>query len=284
MQYCFNGEFYKVEDKVFGPENRAFRYGDALFETIFVSFLSCHFLDAHIDRLSRAMSVLDMQMPKEYNQRYFERKIRRLLNKNHHIQGARVRLSIFRDNGGLYTPVFNTVSYVIESEELASANYEFNKIGLSVDVYPILKKQFNPLSEFKTANSALFVMAGLWRKKNCLDDCIILNDNGYVCEALSSNIFIIKGDRVFTPPIESGCVNGIMRNVIIDLLKYNNIPIECNKMISVDDIFDADEMFITNSIQGIRKILIFRNKRFYSIKTKKIARLLHESSLKITCE
>ena len=278
MQYCYNGEYYKEGEKVLGPENRALKFGDALFETILVANTNCYYLDQHLERLKRGMSVMGMEMPDEYNQKYFERKIRRLLNKNHHIKGARLRLTVFRNDGGLYTPTDNKISFILESSELDTIGYTFNKTGLSVDIYPDMGKQYNIISEFKSANASLFVLAGLWRQKNELDDCIILNDKNEVCEALSSNVFIIKNDKIYTPPIKSGCVNGIMRNVVVDLLRKNNIEVDTETSITIDDLNEAEELFLTNSISGIRKVLIFRDKRYYSMKTRRISQLLSENS------
>lgn len=270
MFYCHNGDFYREEDKLFGPRNRAFRYGDALFETVYASYTNCHFLVKHLERLIKGMTVMSMEVPKGFNERLFERKILRLLNKNHHIKGARIRISVYRNDGGLYTPTDNTISYVIESEALENTNYEINKLGYTLDVFPDMQKYYSPISAFKSANSSLYTLAGIWRKKHALDDCIILNDRAEICESLSSNIFIIKDDKIYTPSLKSGCVAGIMRNVLVDLLKQNNVKIDDNAVLTEADLLEADEIFLTNSICGIRKVLAFRNKRYYSMLTKEI--------------
>jgi branched-chain amino acid aminotransferase len=270
MFYCYNGQYYRNEDKVFSPSNRAFRYGDALFETIYITYTTCHFLKEHLERLLRAMSVMSMELPQGFNERLFDRKIQRLLNKNHHIKGARVRITVFRNDGGLYTPTDNSISYTIESEALENINYEFKKLGDSIDIYPDMYKSYSPISSFKSANSSLFTLAGIWRKKKKLDDCIILNDKGEVCESLSSNIFVVKDDNIYTPSIKSGCVSGIMRNLVVALLKENKLNIDDNAVLREKDLLEADEIFLTNSISGIRKVSAFRNKRYYSFLAKEI--------------
>ena len=276
-QYCYNGDFYKEDCAVFTPANRAFRYGDALFETVFASYTECHLLKEHLDRLKRGMQVMGMIVPSDFNERLFIRKIRRLLNKNHHIKGARIRIAVFRNDGGLYTPTDNTISYIIESEGMDNTKFLFNKEGYEIDIYTDIQKQYNLLSEFKSSNSSLFTMAGLWRKKMNLDDCIILNDDGNICETMSSNIFLVKDDKFYTPSIKSGCVNGIMRNLIVALLRDKDVEVDDEAILTEKHVYEADELFITNSISGIRKVLKFRDKMYMSLLTRQLFNRLNES-------
>jgi branched-chain amino acid aminotransferase len=278
MFYCLNGDYHREEEKTIGPKNRAFRYGDALFETIYASYTNCHFLEKHLERLIAGMKILSMDVPIGFNERLFVRKIQRLLHKNHHIKGARIRIAVFRNEGGLYTPTDNSISYIIESEVLENTSYEINKQGYDIDIYPDMQRHYSLISSFKSSNCSLFTMAGIWRKKMELDDCIILNDREELCESVSSNIFLVKGSKIYTPSIKSGCVNGIMRNLVVDLLNEMNLEVDDNAVLKEEDLLEADEVFLTNSITGIRKVLAFRKKRYYSFLVKEIHERLVENT------
>lgn len=278
MFYCLNGDYYREEENVLSPKNRAFRYGDALFETIYVSYTNCHFLEQHLKRLIKGMKILSMDIPVGFNERLFLRKIQRLLHKNHHIKGARIRIAVFRNDGGLYTPTDNSISYTIESEHLENTTYEINKKGYEIDIYPDMQRHYSLISEFKSSNCSIFTMAGIWRQKMKLDDCIILNEKGELCESVSSNIFLVKDSKIYTPSIKSGCVNGIMRNLVVDLLREMKLEIDDNAVLREEDLFDADEVFLTNSITGIRKVLAFRQRRYYSFFVKDIYERLVENT------
>lgn len=276
IQFCYNGDFYKVGESVFGPENRAFRYGDSLFETMFAYGEHVHMMDAHFERLSRGIKAMGMEKPLWFDGEYIHNKITRLLKKNRLHTATRIRLAIFRNNGGLYTPADNGISYCIETSKIDNQEYVINKGLYSVDVYPDMKKHPDILSPFKTGNSNIFTMAGLWRKKKGLDDCLILNTRDEICESVSSNIFIAKDNKLFTPSVESGCVDGIMRGLILDLAKKKGLEVSVEQRLSIEDIYDADELFLTNSITGIRRVLSFRNKRYYSLLSREIVEWINE--------
>lgn len=273
-KYCYNGDFYESDTTLFGTENRALRYGDSLFETMPAVNMNIHLLTEHIERLKGGMRAMKMNVPLWFDADFFENKISRLLKKNKLFKGARIRLSVFRNDGGLYTPTDNDISYFIEAEQTEQTSYTINKGNYSVDIFEDMRKDYDCLSRFKTGNSAIYIMAGLWRKENNLDDCLIINTDNKICESMSSNLFIVKKDTIFTPPVSSGCVEGVMRNFIIRLLQENNIPLEENGNITVKDLCEADELFLTNSVCGIRKVLSFRDKRYYSFKSRNLIQLI----------
>lgn len=276
MRFCFNGDYYKVGEAVFGPENRAFRYGDSLFETMFAFGGNIHLLDAHMDRLTRGMMTMGMDVPLWFDADFIERKIVRLLQKNNLHTATRIRLAVFRNEGGLYTPADNGISYCIEAGKLETHGYDINKENFTVDIFEDMKKHADMLSPFKTGNSNLFIMAGLWRKKMGFDDCLILNTDDELCESVSSNIFLARDNKLYTPSVDSGCVEGIMRKLIIELAAKKGIEVETTESLKVEDIYSADELFLTNSIAGIRRVLSFRDKRFYSLLSREIVKWINE--------
>jgi branched-chain amino acid aminotransferase len=250
--------------------NRAFRYGDSVFESIRYCNNQLMFLRDHVARLKLSMTVLRMNLPAEFNTENISELILQLLKHNTHAPNARVRLTVFRNDGGYYTPETNDISFLIESEEMDEV-YALNQKGFWVDMYTDMKKPINKLSNIKTGNGLLYVMAGLAKQSMKLDECFIINEQGAICESISSNIFVVKNGTIFTPPLADGCIAGIMRKKIIQLAAEHKILTFENTITSYT-IMNGDELFLTNSINGVRWVGQFKQKFF----TNKMAQFFTE--------
>ena len=268
----FNGTIIPSHIPLFTISNRAFCYGDGLFETIRVMNSVPLFLTDHIQRLTNGMKSLKMNVPDFFSPDFFKQKILELTKKNKLQNNLRVRLQIFRNGNGLYTPESNDVSYCIQVEKLpdTAKKYFLNKKGFKVDVYEKFSKPISEISNLKTCNALYYILAGLHKKEKNLDDCLLLNYNRNIAEASSSNIFIVRKNIFFTPSLKDGCVAGVMRKQIIELLKKNKKVIhECS--LSVQDLLKADEIFLTNIINGIRWVEHFRGSAYRNTHSKWIA-------------
>jgi branched-subunit amino acid aminotransferase/4-amino-4-deoxychorismate lyase len=255
--------------------NRSFRYGDGLFESIRIANHRPQFLKEHIQRLHTGMKVLKMQPHPLLNEQFLEAAILELAQKNNINAGGRVRLTIYRNDGGLYTPDTNEVSYFIEADRLDESNYMLNPKGFTIDQYAEFKKQQHILSNIKSANSLLYVMASINKKQLGLDECLLLNDKHYIIEGISSNIFAVKNGVLYTPPISDGCVDGVMRKKIIEIAQANRIAVyEISIMQNV--LLGADELFLTNAVNGIRWIVAYKQKRYFNNTSKKLIDKLNE--------
>lgn len=274
----FNSEFHKTEQPIFNTDNRAFNYGDALFETIHANGTTPQFLELHIQRLILGMKVLKMNIPDNFRTEYFNSIIINILNKNRQLQGARVKITVFRNSGGLYTPLTNEISFIVESSPLENDRYILNNNGYAIDIFQLLRKPVNILSNLKTTNSLIFVLAGIFKKEKNIDDCLILNEKDRVIESISSNIFIVKNTKILTPALSEGCLAGIMRFTVIGLLKNLGYSVNDNCSLTIQDILTADEVFLTNAIAGVRWVLAFRNKRYYNDTSKFLVQRLNEIS------
>lgn len=274
---CNNGDFVLSDSPVLTTKNRAFRYGDGLFETMHANGTKVQFIDEHYMRLMYGIEKLHMHLPSYFNQKYINSLIVKLLNKNKLYQGVKIRLSVFRSDGGLYTPLSNNISFIIEAEELEHAKYTLNKKGLVIDIYDEIKKNINYFSDLKSSNALLFVLAGIYKQKKNIDDCIILNQENKIVEAVSSNIFIVKNNQLYTPALTDGCIPGIMRTQIIRTALSLNYTIfdDCN--IKPDDLLSADEVFLTNAISGIRWVVAYKNNRYFNKTSKILTNKLNES-------
>ncbi len=270
-----NGNFLPADQPVVKATNRSFRYGDALFETIRIANFKPQFLKEHLQRLTNGMRVLKMQPNQLFSELFFEQAILELAQKNGVESDGRVRLTVYRNDGGYYAPSDNSVSYLLEVSSLAEKGYTLNQKGYTVDLYTEIKKSLGPLASIKSANSMLYVMAGIFKNANNLDDCILVNDKVSITEAISSNIFAVKNGVLYTSPIEDGCVNGVMRKKIIEIAEANRIAVyELSVMQSV--LLGADELFLTNAINGIRWVVAYKQKRYFNTTSKKLTDKLNE--------
>ncbi len=276
-----NGVFYDAS-KPYLQINRAFLYGDGVFETIrIINGLPYNF-ESHYVRMTEGAKVLGIFVPQEYSLSYFYEQIITLLKKNKIKAGGRVRLNLYRNNGGFYQPSNNTCSYLISADLLPNNLFKLNKEGLLVDIFEGMVKQQNILSNFKTLNAILSVLAGNYAKENQLDDCFLINENNHIIESISSNVFLVSNGVLYTPPLKDGCVGGTMRMNIINIALENNIKIY-ETSLTPQNLMAADEVFLTNSIAGIQWIGGYKSKRYFNNISKKLMVLINskEANLKM---
>jgi len=261
--YCiYNGHVISLYEPAISFSNRAFRYGDSLFESIRYTNGKIMFLADHVKRIKLSMTTLRMNVPAEFTSGNIEHLILHLLEQNDIKQDARIRLTVFRNEGGFYTPDTNDISFLIETEVLETTGYQLNQKGLWVDVYAEIKKQINKISNLKTGSALLYVMAGITKTSLKLDDCLLVNDNGNIIESISSNIFVVKNGTLYTSPISDGCIDGVMRKQILDIAAQNKI-LTFEQTLTVHTLTNGDEVFLTNAIKGIQWVGQFKNK-FYT--------------------
>ena len=261
--FNYNGIISAVGEKVIGIQNRSFRYGDGLFESMCWKNGDIQFLDYHIDRLQKGMNLLKLEGAKLFDSFFIRQEVAQLIKRNNLTRSARVRLSVFRDGGGLYSPETNKASFVLEVEELDGKVNAQNSAGLIIDIFKDHKKTVNDFSQIKSNNALLYVMAGIHRKNNGLDEVILLNENGLLCEASGSNIFIWYRNTLYTPALSEGCVEGVMRRVVIEVARLNDINV-IEAQINPEILNEAEELFLTNAVHGMQWVLGYQKKRFFN--------------------
>jgi branched-chain amino acid aminotransferase len=263
-----NGKLIQQEVPILSNTNRAFRYGDALFETVKCVNGIPLFLEAHLQRLYAGMEVLEYEWNDQLLKTILNEEIKRLLIRNRLKEGARLRITIFRNDGGRYTPETNTVSILLETSPEMN-HYQLNDSGLSIGVFDEIFKPIHIFNSLKSANALLFVKAGLTKTKKQVDDLIILNSKGLVCETISSNIFMIIHKRLITPPLSEGCLPGIMRQNILALAPKLGLEV-LETPVGVNALDQAEEVFISNSINGVQWIKGYESKRYFHKISKRI--------------
>ena len=260
----FNGHYYRKEDFGLSYQNRAFCYGDALFETMHANGTQIQFFTDHMIRLRFGMITLGMKIPVNIENDTIEKEIIKLLHKNKLYQGVKIRLTVFRNEGGKYTPKDNSVSYLLETEYLENAQYQFNTKGLSIAIFDQIKKPVNKLSNLKSANALIYIQAGLYAQQNNYDDCLLVNEQNHLVEGISSNLFLIKDKTLYTPPLNDGPVAGIMRKQILKIADSLNFKIVNDQSCDEQQLLQADEVFLTNSISGIQWVLSYKERRYFN--------------------
>jgi len=261
-----NGELFNKSTEVFNANNRALKYGDALFETIKVKDLIVHFSEDHYFRLMASMRMLRMEIPMNFTLEFLENELIKTVKLNN-LKNARVRLTVFRKEGGFYNPLTNKVDYLIEAQPLNLVVKENYRIDLFKDYYIYS----GILSTVKTTNKITNVLASIYASENNFDNCILVNEKKQVVEAINGNIFIVKGNLIKTPAIINGCVKGIARKKVIEIVsKIEEYTLE-ETVISPFDLQKVDEIFITNSIVGIQHVSVYKKCVFNNKVSKEIA-------------
>jgi branched-subunit amino acid aminotransferase/4-amino-4-deoxychorismate lyase len=271
----FNDEFFAADQAVIKASNRGFKFGDGLFESMRMCNGKLQFAEHHADRLRAGMKALKMEGYALLDEYFLRQKTAELNKKNKFNGNVRFRLTIYRDGEGLYTPQSNKAGYLLEAVALEQAQYELNKKGLIIDVYDEITKPINKLANYKTSNALVYVMAGLYQKQHRLDETLILNQHGFLCESMSSNLFVVYEKQIYTPALSEGCVAGVMRTVILQLAKMYNLPL-IEAQISPEILNEAQEVFVTNASSGIRWVMGYGKKRYFNEVAKMLSAKLNE--------
>jgi branched-subunit amino acid aminotransferase/4-amino-4-deoxychorismate lyase len=252
--------------------NRGYTYGDGLFESLRIMNGKVLNLEQHFTRLIEGSKVLKMRFPSFYTSEFFEKHIQELIELSQINEGGRVRLSIDRLGGGTYLPDTNEVSYFIEVYPLENNLFGLNAKGLEVDLYQDMKKTKTSLSNYKTKNGIIYVLAAISAKEKGLDDMLLINEKGQILESSHSNVFVVSNGVLYTPSLSDGCLAGTMRMQVINLaLKHGLKVYECPILPS--NLLVADEVFLTNAVRGItwignttaRKIVTYLNEEWENI-------------------
>lgn len=253
MKLYFNGHLHDAQAPLFTAANRGFRYGDGLFETIKVLRGEALLWPLHLERLQKGIAILQLD-GSDLHPDFFLQQIKTLCQHNECADAARVRLALYRDDD-------NKAAYVLQAEPLSADAFLFNEQGWKLNLYPDLQKSPDILANLKTANYLLYVLAGRHAEKQGCDESLVCNTLGNICDGSRTNIFLYKNEKVFTPALQQGCVAGVMRRYILEHCRQQNIPVH-ETALTPTDLLQADEVFLTNAIQGIRWVNRFEQKKY----------------------
>lgn len=264
-----NGNFIEEKTPVIRADNRAFRYGDGLFETMKVIAGSIRLKELHFKRLFNGMETLQIVLQGFISDSMFEEQVMKTIRKNHIGGAARVRLTVYRGDGGLYD--FNNTSggYVIQVWPISSSSLAMNEDGLRLGIYEGGRKAIDELANIKSNNYLVYAMGAIHAKRYNLNDSLILNSNNRVCDSTIANVFWAKDGTIFTPPLSEGCVAGVMRRHLVNTLPEQGYNV-LEKEVIPDELAEADEIFLTNAVSGLRWVSDFRDRKFGNALSTKI--------------
>ena len=262
----FNQQILRKEEFQISIANRAFLYGDGLFESVKIINGKPFNLDAHLKRLFSASLLLHLEINVSRND--FQDDIEILIRENNIKKGGNLKILVFREEGGKYLPENNQASSLIMSETSDKNSFSLNKKGLELGLFKTQLKPMNKLSNYKTISALQSVMCSLDARQKAKDDCLMFNTENRIIESANSNIFYVKNNIIFTPQLREGCVDGTMRNCILSLkdLDYKIVENE----VKLGDILEAEEVFLTNAIQGVRWVSHIKEQQFTKQKVVKL--------------
>ena len=258
----FNGNL-QDNNTVITNNNRAYAYGDGLFETIKAVHGKLLFFEDHYFRLMASMRIMRMEIPMSFTLEFLQDEILKTIKANQlDTATCRVKLQVHRVEGGLYEPESNDVEFIVSVKALDQDFYLLNEGDYEVDLFKDFYVSPSLISTLKSNNKALNVVGSIYAKENKLDNCLLINTNKSVVEALNGNVFLVKGNTIKTPPLSDGCLKGIIRKQLIEIINLMEEYTLEEASISPFEIQKADEMFITNVITGIQPVSKYRKKQF----------------------
>ncbi len=259
-----NASTFKIE-----TSNRAFRYGDGFFETMHANGLEIQFARDHYNRILKAAEILKLELPDYFTFNFFKKQVSGLLARCKLFQAVRVKLTVYRVGEGLFITEAKNCDIVIEASYLGKGHYKLNDKGLKLGIFTEIPKPNIIFNTIKSINAQIYILAGIYARKKGFDDVLLVGEKGNIVEATSSNVFCIKGNTVYTPELSSGCVEGIIRKQIIEIARKNGFNVVETESLLPENLLEADEVFLTNAISGIRYVLAYKNKRYFKHTTQK---------------
>lgn len=269
MKINHNGSLAEQESEHALNKNRAFGYGDGLFDTLKFSGGEVQFLEEHYFRLMSSMRMLRMKIPAAFTLEAYDEEIRKTLEANGMTGEARVRVNFYRANGGGYAPRTNRSEFLIEVEELSLQG----DTELEIELFKDFHLASGLLSTIKTNNRIVNVLGSIFARENDIQNAVLINEKKELVGVTDANLFLVKGRTIRTPALQCGCINGIMRKKIIEAVqKSQEFEIE-ETSISPFELLKADEVFLSNSLMGIQSVSRYRKKTFGKEIAQNISRL-----------
>jgi branched-chain amino acid aminotransferase len=278
MQYInFNGNIYPGHETLLPVTNRAYRYGDGFFESLVMFNKKVPLLEYHWSRIEFTTQVISATLPSRLDMDKLEGMLLDLASVNDAVKNARFRLQFYRKGMGMFLPDDDELGYSITVEKLENTKFETGE-GLVAGVREDCYKAISMVSDIKNSSALMYVLASQFARAEGWDECLLTNHYGQLCEALNANIFLVKDNKISTPDLDSGCVNGVMRSYLLWALdgKVEERDIE------IKDAADADEILLTNAVKGVQWVKEFQGKLYTGKKATEITELLNQKLLTVT--
>ena len=244
-----NGDFVLREEAKISVFDRGFLYGDGLFETMRAYSGRVFMLDGHLSRLFDSLDKLRIPLKKDKEE--LKSAITRLIEINR-LSDAYIRLTVSRGEH-MGTLTFNDrydPTIVIMAKKLSPYPPGYYTQGVKVIISDIRQNSFSPLSRHKSLSYFNHILAKEEARTKGAFEAILLNSEGEVAEGATSNVFTVKSDKVFTPPMSSHILPGVTREAVLGIIAKLRFQVE-EKKIWAGDLFNSGEVFLTNSIMEV---------------------------------
>jgi branched-chain amino acid aminotransferase len=242
--------------------------------------LEIQFAREHYNRITKAAEILKMELPDFFTFDFFKKQVSGLLSRCKLFQAVRVKLTVYRTGEGLFITGSKNCDIIIEASYLDKGYYKLNEKGLTLGIFTEIPKPDIIYNTIKSINAQIYILAGIYARKKGFDDVLLINNKGCIVEATSSNVFCVKNNNIYTPALSSGCVEGIMRKQIIDIAGNNGFNVVETEKLLPGNLLEADEIFLTNAISGIRYVLAYKNKRYFKHTAQKFINELNKTAFK----
>jgi len=259
--YNLDGKLHAADERTIHPDNRAFRYGEGLFETIRLHKGIMPLFDLHWERLTRSLPALYFELPVHFTKEYLKNELLQLAKRNQALDAARMRVMIFKGEGGIWEKPSANFRYLLQCWPLEQNEFSMNENGLDIGLFPDGRKACDAFSNFKTNNYFLYALAAQYAKTQKWNECIVLNQFNRICDTTIANIFFVKNKTIYTPALAEGCVAGVMRTYLLHALTVNRLKVE-ETACTPEQLLDADELFLTNAMSGLRWVKRFNEKQY----------------------
>ncbi len=261
LSYNLNGKIYRGDEVSIHPDNRSFRYGEGLFETIRLCKSDMPLWEFHWNRLNQSLPQLYFSAPAHFSNAFLKQEVITLAKKNKCSDLARVRITIFKGEGGMWETPTSAFNYLIQCWSIEKKEFSVNENGLDIGLFGDGWKSCDAFSHLKSNNYQLYAMAAQFAKQQKWNEALILNQHHRICDATIANVFFIRDHALHTPHLKEGCVNGVMRKYLIQHLNQAGTGVE-EGAYSATDLLHADEVFLTNAMHGIRWVKTFGTKKY----------------------
>lgn len=256
----FNGKLLPANSLLISPDNRSFRYGEGLFETIRFQNGEIPLWNYHWNRLSSSLPQLHFEVPLHFTESVLKQAITALVQKNRCTEAARIRITFFKGEGGLWEPPSTPFNYLIQCWPLERKDVFLNENGLIAGVFESSRKICDPYSNLKSGNYQLYLLAAQFAKQQKWNEALVLNEHRRICDATIANVFIVKQNRVITPQQSEGCVSGVMCSYLLETATKQGLDL-VQSTVTTEELLQADEVFLTNAM-GIRWVKEIGDKNF----------------------
>lgn len=241
-----NGEYFSREDAKISVYDHGLLYGDGVFEGMRIYSGKVFALDDHMTRLYESARAIMLDIPIAIDA--LTTAVNETVAKNGLTEGY-IRLVVTRGGNQLGLNPFSCEDpqVIIIADTISLYPEKFYTEGLELITASTIRNHPAALSpRVKSLNYLNNIMAKIEAIRAGCIEAVMLNTKGEVAECTGDNIFIVRGGRLITPPIDAGILEGITRNTVIDLARENGIEV-AEEAMTRHDIFVADECFLTGS-------------------------------------